>query len=200
MTNDVLVYDMVSHSLHYSWAVIPTFSKWRTHVCGNEAQNVTKCHLEIMYLVDNLRLVDRAKVRMAPSMCSNLSQKLSAVRERQNLTEWQYLMPLTMHATDHVRPASLLNVDLAFAQIIASDEKGGLGTIRCEYVKQVRCIVVRTVIESQSHRARVFAELDSLGVVCDVADSRTRNVERRLSQGPYRCVATIRPIELAVRA
>jgi hypothetical protein len=77
---DVLVDDMVTHSFHHSWAVIPTLSKWRAHVCGNEAQNVTKCHLEIVYLVDNLRLVDRAKVSMAPSMCGNLSQRLSANR------------------------------------------------------------------------------------------------------------------------
>ena len=137
IVDSVLVYDMVSHFLDYSWTVVPTFSEWRTHVCGNEAQNVTKCHLKIVHLVDNLRLVDRAKVRMAPSVSSNLSQKLSAVRGRQNSTEWQYLMSFTMHATNYVRPASFLNVDLTFAQIIASDEKGRLSIVRCEYIKEM---------------------------------------------------------------
>ena len=150
MVDDILVYDMVAHSLHNSWAIIATLSKWRAHIRGNEAEDISKCHLKIMYLVDNFCLVDRAEIRVSPSMSCNLSPKLSATRTGQKLTRWQYLMSFTVHATDHIRPASFLNIDLTFAQIVAGDEECGFGAVGRQYIQQVRRIVVGTVIESQS--------------------------------------------------
>lgn len=44
------------------------------------------------------------------------------------------LMPIGMHAADDGWPSILLDIDLAFAQIVSCDEEGGFGAVRREYV------------------------------------------------------------------
>jgi hypothetical protein len=95
----------------------------------------------------------------------------------------QYLMPIGVHASDNIRPSSLLNIDLAFAQIVSRDEEGGLSTICREYVKEMRRVVVWTVVEGQGYCARVLTVVESSGIVRDVTDEWSRHIERRLAQG-----------------
>ena len=68
---------MVSHSRENGWAFIPTFGEWRTKVRGKEAQDIPKRHLEIMYLIDYLRLVERTQILMAPGMRGYLFRSVS---------------------------------------------------------------------------------------------------------------------------
>ena len=59
---------MVSHSLKNGLASALTIIVWRTEVRRKEAQNVPDRHLEIMHLVDHLRLVERTQILMTPAM------------------------------------------------------------------------------------------------------------------------------------
>jgi hypothetical protein len=70
---------MVSHSLKNSLASALTIIVWRTEVRRNEAQNVPDRHLEIMHLVDQLRLVERTQILMTPAMPGYLCK---SVREQ----------------------------------------------------------------------------------------------------------------------
>jgi hypothetical protein len=84
--------------------------------------------------------------------------------------EEQYLMAIGMHAPEEGRPAGLLNIDLAFAQIISRDEKGGFGTIRRKYVKEMRRIVIWTIVKGQGYCATLPTMRNSLSFVRDIAD------------------------------
>lgn len=59
---------MVPHSLENSLASALTIFVWRTEVRRKEAKDVPDAHLEIMHLVDYLRLFERTQVLMIPAM------------------------------------------------------------------------------------------------------------------------------------
>lgn len=109
-----------------------------------------------------------------------------------------YLMSISMHTADNIRPAGLLDIDLTFAQIVSCNEEGGFSTVRREHVKQMRRVVVRTIIECQGYNASVLTMVDSCAIVRDIANQWSRHVERRFTQRFNRSIATVRVIDLTV--
>jgi hypothetical protein len=103
-----------------------------------------------------------------------------------------------MHAPDKSWPAGLLDIDLAFAQIVSRDEEGGFGTIRRENIQEMRREVEWTVVECQCYCALLFTMRNSISFVSDIADQWPGHVERRLAQRPDGRIATVRIIGLTI--
>lgn len=80
--------DMVSHSLENCLAVAFTVIVWRPEVCGDEAQDVSQRHLEILHLVHQLRLVERAQVMMTPAVPCYLRRWLKAIMTTREEHTW----------------------------------------------------------------------------------------------------------------
>lgn len=133
-----------------------------------------------MHLVDHFRLIERAQVLMAPTMGSYLYS--TNERWTTNSVDKAYLVSISMHSPYNIRPASLFDIDLTLAQIVSCDEEGGFGTVCREYIKKMRCVIIWTVIERQSHCTSVLTLVDSRTIIRDIANEWTGYVERRFAQ------------------
>jgi hypothetical protein len=77
-------------------------------------------------------------------------------------------MAFGYHASDELKPL-LGCVNLAFAVIVASNEKGSFGIVGCEEVEKVTCVLAWAIVESKSNRPFLEAMLDPL-VIRDITN------------------------------
>lgn len=138
---------------------------WRTHVGGEEAQDIVERDLVVVHLVKTLLLCElilglnwcgRAEILVTPGVRCNL-------------------MTSTMHALNQGRPGIVRIVDLTFAQVIACDEESRRHVVFLQDIQYRLGIDIGAIIESQSHGSCYRAIVDTGATIGNRTEVSTNN-------------------------
>jgi hypothetical protein len=131
---DVVENDMVPEISHVTQAAgIRGAARIRgTHVGGEIAKNIPKCHFIPQKLSSTLDLGDLVEVLMRPGMT-------------------RYLMSADHHSLDERRPWYIRAINLTFAIVVPGDEEGDFRSVFIQEVEKVASVLVGTIIVGQSN-------------------------------------------------
>jgi hypothetical protein len=153
---NIEVDDMVTKVGQISLALTNTAGVRRAHVGGDLANNVAKSHLVLPHLLLAVDLGDGTQVQMGPGVGSNL-------------------MTLSIHALDNVNELGC-DIDLALADVVASNEEGSLCVVLLHQVQDVRGKnLLWAVIVGESNSTRLDTSVDSISTVLDITSLGASN-------------------------
>lgn len=165
---------MISKGLHVIFATALSSARrvWGTHVCRDDTDNVTDCHLVFIHLVLALSRSDIAQIWMGPGVRGDL---MSLVVHTPFILLLLYFcgVQVIRDSLDYSWPRKTSIVDFSFTVVVASDHERSLGIVSSQQIQDVVGVDIWTIIECQSHITRVDAVVNSSCPIHNIAIERT---------------------------